>query len=73
MKTVKFLEDRHATFGRELVKAIASFYRGRIDAKRVKREYEQLEGLGYTTADASYCLNNTARILMHIGILPSED
>jgi len=73
MRTVGFLENRHTTFGRELVKAIALFHRGRIDAKKVKREYERFEGLACTTADASYCLNNTSRILMYIEILPSED
>jgi len=70
MRTVKFLEKRHATFGRELVKTLAASYGDNIEEKKVKREYERLEGLGVSTADASYCLNNTARILTYTGILP---
>jgi len=71
MRTVKFLEKRHSAFGRELVETLAASYGDHIGEKKVKREYERLEGLGISTADASYCLNNTARILTHIGILPS--
>lgn len=73
MKTVKFLEKRHTNFSRELVRLIATSYGDQIEEKKIKREYERFGGLGVTTADASYCLNNTARILAYIGILPSDD
>lgn len=70
--TVSFLEIRHASFGRRLIKILAETFKKDLEAKKVKRAYQGFEGLFLTTADASYCLNNTANILTHIGILPAE-
>jgi hypothetical protein len=70
--TVSFLETRHARFGRGLILILAQTFKKDSEAKKVKRAYQGFEGLLLTTADASYCLNNTAKVLTHIGILPSE-
>jgi hypothetical protein len=69
---VRFLENRHAVFGRGLIKALAEYYKKDLQAKRITRAFKRFEGLFLTTADASYCLNNTARVLTHIGVLPAE-
>lgn len=70
--TVRFLEYRHAVFGRGIIKALAEYYKKDLQVKKVTRAYQRFEGLFGTTADASYCLNNTAKALTHIGILPAE-
>jgi hypothetical protein len=70
--TVSFLETRHARFGRGLVKILAEIFKKDLEVKKVKRAYQRFEGLFQTAADASYCLNNTAKVLTHIGILPAE-
>ena len=71
-RTVRFLENRHAGFGRGLIRTLAEAYKKDLEAKKVRRAYQRFEGLFLTTADASYCLNNTAKVLTYIGILPAE-
>jgi len=70
--TVRFVEHRHAVFGRGLIKTLADAYKKDLETKKVTRAYQRFEGLFLTTADASYCLNSTAKVLTHIGILPVE-
>jgi len=70
--TVSFLEARHASFARGLIQILAQAFKKDLEAKKVKRVYQGFEGLLLTTADASYCLNNTAKVLTHIGILSPE-
>jgi hypothetical protein len=69
--TVSFLETRHASFARGLIQILAQAFKKDSEAKKVKRAYQGFEGLSLTTADASYCLNNTANVLTYIGILPA--
>jgi hypothetical protein len=73
MAAVRFLENRQATFGKGLVKAIAEDLKKDLKARKVKRAYQRFEGLLLTTADASYCLNKTAEILAWVGILPKQE
>lgn len=71
--TVRFLETRHASFSRWLVKMWAETFKKDLETKKIKRAYQGVEELLLTTADASYCLNKTAEILAYIGILPEEE
>jgi len=70
--TVSFLETRHASFARGLIQILAQAFKKDSESKKIKRAYQGFEGLPLTTADASYCLNNTAKVLTHIGIFPAE-